>query len=55
MAEWTISFLCCHPKGMNLKYIMNIMLHVSIVGGAGDYLTLINKDAMFQYFGGPHP
>ena len=43
----------CHPEGMDLKYIMNNMLHISILRGAQDYFTFINRAATFQYFGVP--
>ena len=31
------------------------MLHIFILSGAWDYFTFINRAAMFQYFGVPHP
>ena len=41
-----------YPKGMNLKYVMNNMLHISILIGAQNYFfTFINRAATFQYLG----
>ena len=46
-------FQCCLTRGMDLEYIMNNMLHISILGGEQVFFTFINRAAVFQYFGGP--
>ena len=40
---------------MDLKFIRNIILHISIRCSEQDFFTFINRNATFQYAGGPGP